>query len=122
MWEAHVGDLCRGHPHIVQILDVFVKQSRVHLVLEHAGQSLHQRLKSDRLAHGDIRACLVAVLGGIGHLHDKGLVHTDVKPGNILAELGQDGSYLRFRLGDLGSTIEAHGIGVHKRAVRPFSG
>ncbi|PKA59123.1 Mitogen-activated protein kinase kinase kinase 3 [Apostasia shenzhenica] len=70
------------------------------LLLEYApGGSLAQHIKQcgGRLDEPAIRSRTREIAAGLGYLHGRGLVHCDVKPGNVL--IGSDG---RAKIGDLG--------------------
>ena len=41
------------------------------------------------------------------HLRDQGVVHRDIKPGNIMRVLADDGTYI-YKLADFGAARELH--------------
>lgn len=58
-----------------------------------AGPTLAEELKRDRAGEPaeslprtpeEVAACLAAVLDALEHVHEKGLIHRDVKPGNLI--------------------------------------
>ena len=49
--------------------------------MEYAPETLSNRIKSGKI---DIRKALIDIAEGMNYLHDKQLIHRDLKDGNIL--------------------------------------
>jgi serine/threonine protein kinase len=79
-----------NHPNIARIYDIGVADDHVYLSMEHfPGGDLRARMREKlgaRAALGYVRQMAAA----LGALHEVGVLHRDVKPGNLL--LRQDGS------------------------------
>ena len=82
----------RGHPHIVRILDAgMASDGRAYLVMELLeGGSLHGELvRRGRDGHGPFGATEVLDIGvklasAVAAAHEQGILHRDLKPGNVL--------------------------------------
>jgi len=76
-----------AHPNVVLLLDASRTASgRPFLVLEHVeGPSLHKLLGKKRVLPLEAAlAIAVGVTSALAHIHERGVVHRDVKPGNVL--------------------------------------
>ncbi|MCI0460070.1 MAG: protein kinase [Gemmataceae bacterium] len=83
------------HPHVVRALEVGVEGDHHYLVLEYLeGETLEEVLKQrGRLAPSEAVRLVQQALLGLHHLHEQGLVHRDLKPGNLMlvpAAAGED--------------------------------
>nr|WBP49704.1 TBK1/IKK epsilon family protein [Azumapecten farreri] len=71
--------------------------------------SLYNMLDDPKNAYGleetEFLLVLKHVAKGMKYLHEKGIVHRDVKPGNILCYKGEDGRFV-FKLTDFGAAKE----------------
>jgi len=92
-----------NHPNLVKVFDAQPSEGGVLIVMEYVeGQSLSDALREGALEPERALAVLRDVAAALDHLHRQGIVHRDVKPGNIL--LGLDGS---VKLADLGIATSA---------------
>lgn len=91
-FEREVLALTRlRHPHVVGVLGAGASPHGPWVAMELVeGESLQARLeRSGPLAPADVVAVGRALCGALAHAHGMGVVHRDVKPGNVL--LGRDG-------------------------------
>ena len=89
--EARAAARVSGDPNIVTIYDVGETGERPYIVMEYIdGGSLEQRLHEEGAqAPADALRWLEQAGRALDHAHANGVVHRDVKPGNLL--LDQDG-------------------------------
>ena len=75
-----------SHPHIVKVFDFGIEEHRPYLVMAHiSGGSLRDRIR-DGGELPDAERLARELLGALAHVHAAGIVHRDVKPGNILLD------------------------------------
>ena len=73
------------HPGIVAVYDYGEDDSVAYIVMEYApGQDLGRYAASRNLSLSEISALMTQLLDALGFAHAAGVVHRDVKPGNIL--------------------------------------
>lgn len=78
------------HPFIVSMYEVGQADDVPFLVCEFVeGVSLKDWLSRGRMAPQDAALLLADVADALQHAHDQGVIHRDVKPGNILIERGR---------------------------------
>jgi len=75
-----------SHPNVVAVFDVGEDDGRPFIVMELVpGRTLEERLKRDgALPANDVLAIARQVCAGLEHAHANGLVHRDLKPGNLI--------------------------------------
>ncbi|MFE4206950.1 protein kinase, partial [Streptomyces goshikiensis] len=80
------------HPHVVVVHDVVEHEGRPFIVMELVeGGSLADRLATEGpLSVGDTARTGLALLGALTAAHDRGVLHRDVKPANVLMEAGSE--------------------------------
>ena len=109
--EAAMLAACAGNPAVVRLREVARGRGSdmhdLHLVMEYVvGRSLHDVIVSRRRRHGhhyqfsesETRCVMAQLLGGVSTMHTHGVVHRDLKPGNVLVG-AEDG---RLKICDLG--------------------
>ena len=88
-------------PRLVRVFDIGVSEAAVFLTLEVVeGESLRERLARGPLPIAEAVRLAAQILEGLRALHSLGIVHRDVKPGNVLLE--RDGG---VKLADFGLAL-----------------
>jgi serine/threonine-protein kinase PpkA len=73
------------HPNVITVYDIGSASNFVYISMEYvAGGDLKRRLAGGPLPPGQALDILTQVARGLGAAHAEGIVHRDVKPGNIL--------------------------------------
>jgi serine/threonine protein kinase len=107
-----------SHEHIVAVSDYGVAEDVPFLVMELLeGESLEARLKLGALPPALACEYLLQLLEGLAFVHERGLVHRDIKPGNLFLERTPRG--VRLKLLDFGL---AKLLAVDGRAAVTLSG
>ncbi len=82
-----------AHPHLLRIFDIgrcrLENRDRLYIVMEYADEDLSQILPQRPLTASEAREMLKPVLDVLVYLHGKGLIHSRIKPSNILATADQ---------------------------------
>jgi serine/threonine protein kinase len=78
------------HPNIVKIYDLGISDDHAHIAMEYlAGGDLKQKMR-DGIPEPDAVDYLLQVSSALARVHEVGVLHRDLKPGNIM--LRNDGS------------------------------
>jgi eukaryotic-like serine/threonine-protein kinase len=103
------------HPNVVRVYDVLYAENRPWIVMEYvASRSLAQVIKEDRpLTPQETARVGIAVLDALIAAHAAGVLHRDIKPGNVL--LANDG---RVMLTDFGlATFDEIGMALTQSGI-----
>jgi serine/threonine protein kinase len=114
-----------SHPHICTIYEVDEHDGSPFIVMERVdGPNLKQHMAKATLATAEIARIALQITDALGAAHAEGIVHRDIKPGNILVDGGGQVKVLDFGLarrfraeetGELvleGSTIPGRPLGT----------
>ncbi|MGP4047298.1 protein kinase domain-containing protein [Streptomyces sp. 2A115] len=108
--EARHAAGLRGHPHVATVHDVLEHEGLPWIVMEYVAGALDLRaLVTQRgtLAPAECARIGLAVLDALTAGHERGVMHRDVKPANILLAPDRTGSpYARVLLTDYGISVQ----------------
>ncbi|KAM7267207.1 hypothetical protein ACFE04_009373 [Oxalis oulophora] len=87
------------HPHVVELIDAFAHKGNLHLVFEYMQTDMEAVIRDRNifLSPADIKAYMLMTLNGLAFVHNKWVLHRDMKPNNLL--IGDNG---QLKLGDFG--------------------
>ncbi|MBU0499297.1 MAG: serine/threonine protein kinase [Gammaproteobacteria bacterium] len=101
------------HPNIVRIIDHLEAFGTAYIVMEYEeGETLadHLKKRGSRLNEEEILSLFIVLLQGLREVHRAGLLHRDIKPGNIF--LRKSGGPLLIDFG-----AARHALGEHSKSI-----
>ena len=98
------------HPNVVRVIDIFDEGAELVLVLELLpGGTLADRIARGPVPEPEALRLMAEILAGLSAIHSAGLVHRDLKPGNVMFAAGG-----AAKVGDLGIAHDSTVRGVTK--------
>jgi serine/threonine-protein kinase len=124
--EARVG-MALHHPNIVEVYEAGEANGQPYLAMEYLdGTDLEKLLRETELSLEWKLDLLRQICEGLGHAHEHGIVHRDVKPGNVWVKPGGDLKLVDFGLARVShSTLTERGVvlgSVHYIAPEQIEG
>lgn len=91
------------HPHVTKLYEVIATESSIWLVTElcSGGELFDYLAEKGRLSEDETRTIFGQLCLAVGYIHEKGVVHRDLKLENVLLD-----ERCRVKLGDFGFTRE----------------
>lgn len=97
--EAKVG-AALDHPNLIQLHKYVKNKKNAYLVMDYfRAPNLRSQISSDRRSvQNRLRKLIESTAMALGHMHDKGWVHKDIKPENILISKSSEVKIIDFGL------------------------
>ena len=90
------------HPNIVTIYDSGIAQGQYYFAMQYIeGKPLDEYVQSEKLSTRQIMELFNKVCSGVAYAHQRGVMHRDLKPGNILVDANGEPHILDFGLAKL---------------------
>jgi len=105
------------HPRVVCLHDVVEEDNSLHLVMDLVdGGDLSDRIaETSSLTEPEAKHYFTQIAQGLQYIHSKGIVHSDLKPDNVLLTSAEHHAYPCVKLSDFGHSWfdreESHGRG-----------
>jgi serine/threonine protein kinase len=88
-----------SHPHICTIHEINEEEAKAFIVMEFIdGQSLRQRIARKPMDQSQALDIAIQAAEGLNEAHKKGIIHRDIKPGNIMVTTAGQAKIMDFGL------------------------
>jgi serine/threonine protein kinase len=116
-----------GHPNVCRVHDLAPSSYGPILVMEYiTGQTLHTHIRRKKAQGGytadEFRRVAHDVASGVAAIHQQGLVHGDLKPGNVMVTTNPDGSFGKAIVLDFGFAKERARASARRPGAPPDGG
>ncbi|MEO5920341.1 MAG: serine/threonine-protein kinase [Pseudolysinimonas sp.] len=92
-----------SHPGLVMLFDAALDAEPAYLTMEYViGETLAERLRRGPLPPTEAAVLVIAIAEALAFVHARGIVHRDIKPGNILQPASTTGTGGPAKLADFG--------------------
>ena len=116
-----------SHPNVCRVHDLAPSPYGPILVMEYiTGQTLHTHIRRKKAQGGytadEFRRIAHDVSSGVAAIHAQGLVHGDLKPGNVMVTTNADGSFGKAMVLDFGFAKERARASARRPGAPPDGG
>lgn len=94
-----VGD---NNPYIMNVKKFITHNYKNYLVMEKLDKNLYLWRSKNKPSLNEVKILVMQILKGVNFLHDKNIVHGDLKPENIVFS---DNEYKNLKIADLGNSM-----------------
>ena len=106
------------HPHICKLYDSGLDKGLAYYVMELVeGEDLGRHLFLSKPAERGVVELLARVCEAVGHAHQRGVIHRDLKPGNILVAADGQPKVVDFGLAKIHGEVPVEEITEHSSGV-----
>lgn len=85
------------HPHIIRIYDIFEENGTAYYVMEYlSGGDLYGRIPKDGMIESEALSYIRQIGDALMYIHNKNILHLDIKPSNILFRSNGDSVLVDF--------------------------
>ncbi|TMW55674.1 hypothetical protein Poli38472_010556 [Pythium oligandrum] len=116
---------CLGaHENIISLKDLSMceEKDELYMMMELADTDLHRLIQSScPLTEGHIRVIMFQLLSGVKAMHDNGVLHRDLKPGNLLLNKDCELKITDFGLARMTPKEDAHAAAATDNTVSPMT-
>lgn len=116
--EVEIMQHLSGHPSVVTLRAVYEDAESLHLVMElcSGGRLIDEMSRNGRYSEHQAANLIKELIMVIKYCHELGVVHRDIKPGNVLrTKSGQ------LKLADFGLSVRVTKVAVHISASKGFA-
>lgn len=103
------------HNHIVGVFDFGITTGgHLYLVMEYvSGHTLHELIRLHKLPTAKVQGLALQLCDGLAYAHEHGVLHRDIKPGNVLVSSGDEVKIADFGLArHAGAAVEEQSLGT----------
>jgi eukaryotic-like serine/threonine-protein kinase len=116
-----------SHPNVCRVHDLAPSPYGPILVMEHiSGQTLHTHIRRKKAQGGysadEFRRVASDICAGVAAIHSQGLVHGDLKPGNVMVTAAPDGGLGKAIVLDFGFAKERARASARRPGAPPDGG
>src|SRR5580658_4882322 len=116
-----------SHPNVCRVHDLVPSAYGPILVMEYiTGQTLHAHIRRKKAQGGytadEFRRLAHDIASGVAAIHQQGLVHGDLKPGNVMVTTNADGSFGKAIVLDFGFAKERARASARRPGAPPDGG